>query len=88
MRAMTISDLDARPASPWLVEREAVLADLQCALEAARGGAGRLVIVRGEAGIAAILDKLDLERRSQAAGALNRTADGTPRPRRPAVANA
>ena len=38
-------------AQPALLEREAELAELEVALEGARGGAGRLVVIEGAAGI-------------------------------------
>ena len=51
MHAMTAAHRDLRPADGLLVEREAALAALRRALDEAISGAGRVVIVRGEAGI-------------------------------------
>jgi DNA-binding CsgD family transcriptional regulator len=51
MQNVTLVHRDARPADGSLVEREAALAALSHALDETRTGRGRLVIVRGEAGI-------------------------------------
>src|SRR4051794_34277685 len=51
MRMRPAADLDPPPATAWLAEREAPLAGLHHAFDDARAGRGRLVLVRGEAGI-------------------------------------
>ncbi len=51
MRTMIVAHRDVRPTGGSLVEREAALAALRHALDEALTGRGRLVVVRGEAGI-------------------------------------
>lgn len=51
MRNVTVADLDLRSTGTWLAERELPLAGLHHAFDEARVGRGRLVLVRGEAGI-------------------------------------
>lgn len=51
MLGVTLLDRDVRAPDDLLVEREAALASLRHALDETRTGRGRLVVVRGEAGI-------------------------------------
>ncbi len=51
MQTMTVADLGLHSSGTRLAEREAPLAGLNHAFDEARSGRGRLVLVRGEAGI-------------------------------------